>query len=960
MFKSILTHIKNFLLYVARSRLLIIAMITCLLFTTLIMRLFELQIVQGQYYLDNFRLQIRREREITGTRGLIFDRNGNVLAYNELANSVVIEENIQGTQDRTRNEILNDIIIDVIHIVESNGDAVVSDFGILLDSTGNFAFAMTNEFNRLRFLADVFGHRTIDEMPFEQANATPMDVIEFLANDPATGFGISLEDKDNDLILKMVTLRYAIRLNGFTQYIPTILAQDVSDETSAAIMENQYRLHGVSIVEDYLRRYNDSLYFSSIIGFTGKISREEFELLNAEEEGRFSLTDIIGKAGIEQAMEETLRGRRGFMSFYVDNFGRVTEQVDHVEPTAGNNVYLTICRDLQIQVYHIIEEKLAGIILSRLTNQLNYDPRELDLPDASHIYIPIEQVYLSFLTNGILNHHVFNRPEAGVAERAIYRAFSSYRETQLTNISTYLTNPHGFIYNDLSSEMRSTIDHIFGHLLFHTFRIIDRSIIPHTDPIQIAWRNGELNAYEYLNHAIAENWIDTARLSTHVPLERYAEATEVFYAIITLVENALSRDLNYERILYLSLIRQEAITGGQIFAAVYEQGVLPMDAAVYQGLLAGSEDPFTWAFSKIESLTITPGQLGLEPSTGGVVVSDPSTGEVLASVSYPGFDNNRLANELDIEYYDFLLQSLARPFYNNATQELTAPGSTFKMVTSLAGLDRNLIGAGAYINCEGEFDDVQPPPRCWIYPGEHGGLNVVGALAQSCNVFYYQVGHWLCFGADQRFNEELGLNLLAHYASYFGFDRVSGMEIPEANPRISDELPILSAIGQGTNNFTVAQLNRYVSTIASRGTLLELTLLSRTTDMNGMLINDYTPVVERELTHIDPHHWSLLREGMVGMIVNHMSFRYFNFSMAGKTGTAQQSDYNPDHGLFVGFAPVDQPEIAIAVRITNGYSSSYAAEIGRDIVRVWFELDELDEIITGRAALVTVTRGPED
>ena len=959
MLKSILTQIKNFLLYVARSRLLIIAIITCLLFSTLIMRLFELQIVHGEYYLDNFRLQIRRDREITGTRGGIFDRNGNVLAYNELANSVVIEENIQGTQDQTRNEILNDIIFDVIHIVESNGDAVVSDFGILLDGTGNFAFAMTNEFNRLRFLADVFGHRTIDEMSFEQANATPFDVIEFLATDPATGFGIPLEDKDNDLILKMVTLRYAIRLNGFTQYIPTILAQDVSDETAAAIMENQYRLHGVSIVEDYMRRYNDSLYFSSIIGYTGKISREEYELLNAQEPGRFALTDIIGKAGIEQAMEDTLRGRRGFMSFYVDNFGRVTEQVDRVEATAGNNLYLTIDRDLQIHAYRILEEKLAGIILSRLIDQLNYDPRELDLPDASYIYIPIEQVYLNFITNGILNHHVFNRPDAGTAEQAIYRAFSAYRETQLTNISAYLTNPNGASYNDLSSEMQDTIDHIFGHLLFHTFHIIDRSQISRDDPIEAAWRNGELNVYEYLHHAIAENWIDTVRLSTHVPLDRYTEATEVFAAIITLIENALSRDLNYERILYLSLIRQEAITGGQVFAAVYEQGVLPMDTRIYQGLLNGSEDPFLWAFGMIESLTITPGQLGLEPSTGGIVVSDPRTGEVLASVSYPGYDNNRLANELDIEYYDFLLQSLARPFYNNATQELTAPGSTFKMVTALAGLDRNLIGAGTYITCEGLFDVVHPPPRCWIYPFEHGGLNVVGSLTQSCNVFYYQIGYWLSFEGE-RFDEDIGLNHLAHYAGYFGFDQVSGIEIPEANPRISDEIPILSAMGQGTNNFTVAQLNRYVSTIANRGTLLELTLLSRTTDMNGMLINDYTPVIERELTHINPHHWNLLREGMIGMVLNHASFRGFNYSMAGKTGTAQQSDYNPDHGLFVAFAPVEQPEIAIAIRITNGYSSSYAAEIGRDIVRVWFSPDDVDEVITGRAALVTATTGVQD
>ena len=933
----------------AKSRLLIMAIITCLLFATLLQRLFVLQIVEGQYYLDNFRLQIRRDREIVGTRGMIFDRNGNVLAYNELTNSVIIEENIQGTQHQSRNEILNEILLNVIDIVESNDDSIVADFGIVIDSTGNFAFAMTNEFTRLRFLADVYGERFIDDMTFEQANSTPLDVIEFLATNPITGYGIDLEEFDTETILKLVNMRYNIHLNSFTQYIPTILAQDVSDETVAAIMESQYRLLGVSVIEDYLRRYVDSLYLSSIIGYTGKISLEELEFLNAEEEGRYSINDIVGKAGIEQFMEETLQGRKGSLSFYVDNRGRITEIIDRIEPTPGNNVYLTICRDLQIIAYRVLEEKLAGIILYRLTPQMNYDP-SLEV-DASYILIPIDLVYLNFITNGILNRHVFNRPDAGPAEQAIYNAFSAYRQSQLANITTYFTNPHGRIYNDLSSEMQDTVDHIFGHLLFHTFGVVNRSLIPPNDPMEIAWRSGQLNVYDYLNHAIAENWIDTVRLSNHVPLQRYTEATEVYNAIITLIENSLQQDLNFDRIIYLSLIRQGVITGGQVAAAVYEQGVLEMDWEIYQGLLSGGENPFFWVFGKIESLTITPGQLGLEPSTGGIVISDPRTGEVLANVSYPGYDNNRLANELDIEYYDFLLSSLARPFYNNATQELTAPGSTFKMVTALAGLQENRIDVGTFITCEGEFDPVEPPPRCWIYPGEHGGVNVIHSLAVSCNVFYYQLGYWFSIGPDDRFHSELGLNMLERYARYFGFGSTSGIEIPEAAPRISDELPIQSAMGQGTNNFTVAQLNRYVSTIANGGTLFELTLLSRTTDVNGLLINEYTPVIEKELNQVSSYNWNLLREGMVGMITNHNSFRNFYFPMAGKTGTAEESLINPDHALFVGFAPLEEPEIAIAVRIANGYTSAYAAEVARDIIRVWFEIDDMEDVITGRASV---------
>ena len=940
-----------------RSRLLLLGIIVILMFLVPLHRLFVLQIVEGQYHTDNFQLIIRREREITGTRGGIYDRNGNVLAYNELAHSVIIEDNVQGTFERSRNEILNEVLVGVMEIVESNGDTINTDFGIVLDAAGNYAFAMTNEFSRLRFLADIYGHLTIEDLTEYQANSTPTDVVEFLATDRVNGFGIDIENNSRDFVLKMVTMRYSIRLNSFTQYIPTTLASDVSDETVAAIMENQYRLIGVSVTEDYMRRYVDSIYFAGIIGYTGKISLEEYLALNEEQQQRYSMTDIIGKAGIEQVMEETLQGTKGSITFYVDSFGRVTEVVDLVEPSAGNNVYLTIDRDLQIQTYYIIQEKLAGIILSRLANIMDYDP-SLEATTRD-ILIPIDNVYVNFIANGIVNSSKFSDAAEGTAQREIYEVFTARRQELIGEIVAYLNNPAGATRGDLTPEMQEVITHVIVNVLTTNSGIIMRSRIDGSDETHQAWAIDEsINVNEYLNHLIAENWIDVSRLSDYIEMERYTEATEVYRGIVSFVHDSLQNDFNFESIIYRYLIRAGRISGGQIFASVYEQGFLDMNEDVYHGLRSGAVNPFNWILGMVESLTITPGQLGLEPSTGGVVISDPFTGEVLANVSYPGFDNNRLANTMDSEYYNSLLNNLTKPLYSKATQQQTAPGSTFKMVAAAAALTEGIIEPGTTFFCEGEFEFVTPHPRCWSYPYGCGGENVITALGVSCNVFFYHIGYELSRLPGGGISSELGLAELEKYSAMFGFDQRTRIELPEAEPRISDAIAVASAIGQGTNNFTVSQLNRYVATVAAKGTVHELTLLKRTTDVNGVPIIEYTPRIVRQSDEISSGTWDLLHEGMREMILRHESFRDFEMSMGGKTGTAEQSEINPDHALFVGFAPFENPEIAIAVRIPNGYTSTYAAAIARNIVRVRYQLRDINEVITGRAAVLdTVESG---
>ena len=412
----------------------------------------------------------------------------------------------------------------------------------------------------------------------------------------------------------------------------------------------------------------------------------------------------------------------------------------------------------------------------------------------------------------------------------------------------------------------------------------------------------------------------------------------------------MSEDSNFDKLLYEYLIKSGSVTGAQICAITYEQGVLPMDETAYYGLLNGTTDPYSWLYNKIETLEITPGDLALEPCSGGVVVTDPNSGDVLACVSYPGYDNNRLANTMDSAYYNKLNTGLANIFYNRATQEKTAPGSTYKMVSATAALEEGLIDSGTSVYCDGEFDEVTPSPRCWIYPNGHGSLNVVQAIQHSCNLFFYQMGYDLGMDADGNYDSDLGTDRLAKYAEMFGLGEKSGVEIPEAEPQISDEYSIQSAIGQGTNNYTVSQLNRYVTAVANSGTIYDLTLIDKTTDSDGNLIKDYEAEAVRTMDEISAGTWDILHQGMEQMVASDSNFIGLEFSMAGKTGTAQHNELHADHVLFVGYAPAQSPQISIAVRITYGYNSGYSAEIGRDIARIYFNPDLSGELITGSAA----------
>lgn len=962
-------RIKEWIMEIIKSRLFVTVIAFCVLFAILIQRVFYLQIVKGQYYLDNYKLQIRKTREVPGTRGNIYDRNGELLAYNELAYSVTIEDNgdYSSMTLKEKNKIINETVEEVIDIVESNGDTVISDFGIILNASGNYEFAAQNETSKLRFLADIYGYQTIDELTDKEENASADDIINYLCEDERYGYGIDQSSMEKSRILKMVNIRYAISLNSFQKYIPTTIASNVSDETVAEIMENSDRLQGVNIAEDSLRRYTDSKYFASLIGYTGKISQEEYNE-KKESSKEYTLTDIVGKSGLEQTMDEELQGTKGKEIVYVDSVGNVIETEKKTDAVAGNDLYLTIDKNLQEATYQIIEEKLAGILVSRIQNIMNYDTASAG--DSSKIIIPIDDVYHALFANEVIDTKHFSSADAKETEKKVAALVAEKKASCIAEVMSQLRDPAAASYKSLSKEMQAYMNYIADDLLMDQAGILSSDAIDTSDKTYIAWTKDEtISLYEYLNYAISKNWINLSEIpQAETEQEKYSDLNEIYGQILTYLEQTLPSDSIFEKLVYRYMIKANELKGKDICRILYEQNVIAFDEGQYQGLEGGQIDPYSFLVGKISSLEITPAQLALEPCSGSAVVTDVNTGEVLACVSYPGYDNNRLANTMDSAYYNKLANDLSSPFYNTATQERTAPGSTYKMLTSVAALTEGIITPSDGVVCEGIFEKVFPNPKCWISPGAHGWLDVTGALQHSCNIFYYEMGYELGVtesgdkkGEDGKpaktYSSDLGIEKLTKYAEMFGLNEKSGLEISESKPQISDTDSVLSAIGQGTNNYTTSQLARYVTAVANRGKVFQLSLLDKTVDKKGNVVKDYQPELRNEITEVSDSTWNAVQQGMEDMVSTTGTFdslRLEGFQMAGKTGTAQQSETHPDHALFVGYAPSENPEIAVSVRIANGYNSSYTAEIGRDIVKYKYHLGDTEDIVTGSASMLGV------
>ena len=401
-------------------------------------------------------------------------------------------------------------------------------------------------------------------------------------------------------------------------------------------------------------------------------------------------------------------------------------------------------------------------------------------------------------------------------------------------------------------------------------------------------------------------------------------------------------------------VAQEAIAGNDV--------VLTIDA----NLQKVTEDTLKSTMQEISDSE------GVEVTGSAAVVMNVKTGEVLAMASYPDFNPNDFVGGISNEkwiYYtreDISEYAQMHPFVNRAISSNYSPGSTYKMVTAIAGLETGSITINEKINDVGVYRfSSDYNPKCWIYSSYgrgHGYLNVTNAIVHSCNYFFYEVGN------------RVGIENLAKYTRALGLGKKTGIELlgeeagyvasPETSKALGqpwnggDILP--AAIGQGNNSFTVLQMAKYTSILANGGNDIDVTILKSVIDSNGnevdkTEINNY--LKERlglqednsEKVTFNKQNINAILEGMKGVTTEsggtaYSTFKNFNIEVGGKTGSAQtgkvdQNGKKITNAWFVGFAPYDDPEIAIVVMIENGQSGGKAAVPARDIIAEYFGMN---------------------
>ena len=338
---------------------------------------------------------------------------------------------------------------------------------------------------------------------------------------------------------------------------------------------------------------------------------------------------------------------------------------------------------------------------------------------------------------------------------------------------------------------------------------------------------------------------------------------------------------------------------------------------------------------------------------GAAAVIQVGTGEVLAMASYPTYDLETFNQD-----YDELVKDERLPMFNRATQGVYAPGSTFKLCTSVAALEEGIITPSTIIEDKGIYTYyVDPQPMCWIWRQAHtthGRINVSQAIVDSCNYFYYEVGRLT------------GIKKLDEYATAFGLGQSTGIEIgdvsgvlaspewAEAHDREwTDGQPITAAIGQSYNLFTPLQLANYVATLVSGGEHYEAHLLKNVKSYdNSRVIDVYGKGPLNDL-NISDSTMAAVTKGMHDLTYDSLrsAFSRCVVEAGAKTGSAQVGT-DIANGTFVAYAPYDDPEIAIAIVVEKGGSGSLLANAAVDIINAWFTRDGTGATAAGEDTLM--------
>ncbi|MCR5586906.1 MAG: hypothetical protein K6F77_05175 [Lachnospiraceae bacterium] len=947
MFDDIKEGLKKFF----NNRLWLAMAIYGVLFVCLIFRLLNLQIIQQDTYEDVAKENKIQSREIKAVRGNIYDCNGVLLAYNQLAYNIVLQD--YGKLSDMDSDEKNEVLYKLIKILEANNSDLDVDFFIEFNKKGKLVYNIEGN-ELLRNKAEAFGLAggvsdfETDEAARKKKDMSAEELFDYLRDEPNaanTSFGIGDEYSDEDA-LKIMTLRYAMFINRFKEFESIIISKNVDEKTIATIKENSDIIPGVEVVEDTKRVYKKSKYFAHMLGYTGAITSEKLE--EAGEDSDYTQDDQIGLSGLESEYEDYLKGKKGEEELTIDvSTSRIVSVASVEVARPGNNLYLTIDSKLQVECFKLLEEHLASILISKIQTGSNAGTRG---HSSSDILIPINDVYDALFQNNIINCNRFTDKNASKLEKKVHKRFLEKRKKAFKKLESDLGYDSKVTGKDIKGSRQDYVDYFYDFLADNGILLV--SEIDTSDDTYEAYYNEKISLSKFIQYAITMNWMDLSVLNLG---ENYYSNKEIYNSLLKYSFKQFKKEKSFSKLVYSEMIYDYDITGTECCLLLYDQGDIKFNESKYNQLKKHVISPYSFMINEIKKLEITPGQLGLDPCSGSIVVTDVNTGVVKAMVTYPSYDNNKLANKVDSSYYNnYLLETKSSPLLNRPTQEKLAPGSTFKIVSAVTGLEEGVISPGETIYDRTYFTKISPSPKDWSTIS-HGDINVSQAIRDSCNYFFYEVGYRLS-GTDSNgyVKNEVGLEKLKKYAKEFGLTSTSGVEVQEADPQFSKTDAVRSAIGQATHAFAPIQLSRYVSAVANSGTTFNLTLIDKIKDYKGKTILKNSAKVKNEI-EIAQTTWDAVHSGMY-MVVNDNNstiksyFDGLKTKVAGKTGTAQQTVFHANHAYFVSYAPYSDPDISVTCVIPNGYTSANAAYLASDVYKYYFNKKKMSGEVKERAS----------
>lgn len=924
----------------SKNRIFMLLCSIIVLFIILISRLFLLQIIHGEEYEQKLTTSILRQVNLPASRGAIYDRYGRPLAVNHVAYSIQIDDSI--TLDLSSYK--SKLVMDFVNYMKQKNLPLTDTLPISKSKPYSFEFKTVKEEQDWKENIDI---------PKNMMDSSAEEILTYFENKLNIPSHFSQSEKRsiisfyisvNDRNLMVLSLLKILEENNETLVddLPITQQQPYSflfDDNKGKELSWKNTVQMTTTEEQSYDATQTITYLQDYFGIPKELP-----------------IDIVRKAiGIRYAMYLQRFYRYQPVTIALDVSTKTLANVEEM-----NDIFPCIIIGTNSLRDYPMGKYFAHIVgYTRKMTDANYKIYKDDVDEEGNkIYTMNDVVGQSGIES------LYERELNGKDGEMIVEVDSMGRRMNTIESKNPVSGQDVFLTLDARLQ-KSAYD-----ILENTLR----------DVIKTKLNGGGTTLQELFSRMLADNTISIDKICNSVEGEQYALYQKILeqdptFELRELTEEekkqgkANPRDFALQTL--TSAIDRGEISQRQLILVLIEQGKFTADEQYLSNIQNGIISPLQVINDKLDSGELTPGDTNLDPCTGSVVISRVDSGELLASVTYPSYDTNEFSNNFNNSYYiDLIHRVSTTPLVNRPMSERKAPGSTFKMIPAIAGLETGVITPNTTIRDLGYFTKAAKPyPKCWIYGssgGTHGAVNVAHALEVSCNYFFYELAYRLGNASEDTTLQ--GISTLNEYMAAFGLNDKTGIEIGESAPMMAtpahkersirtinpdasqsqvqwtDADSIRTYIGQSVNNYAPIHMTKYIATLANGGTRYKMHLVSKLVNADGSTAQKVEEVVENIL-ELQPQNLDIVHQGMLLVTSGQRGtlraiFRGFPIQVAAKSGTAEEDKSRSSHSWFVCFAPYDDPQIAITVLLPYGeISGSPAAVIAREIIRDYMGLN---------------------